>query len=167
MTDTKRQLEILIIKYSPLLHSLVRKHITTDYHDGWDAYQDICLHLWEYIPRTFDPDRGNLFVYFRKSVLNTVISYRKRRRCRRPEPPIYREHFTDRLRGIIRDQDNTIVEYLMKRADTSLKQKLLCLCLDGYTPTEMMLILKISRSSVYNYLNYFRRIIQEYKNVYF
>lgn len=166
MTETKKQLEKLIIQYSPLLHSQIRKHITTDYHDGWDAYQDICLHLWRYIPRKFDPGRGtNLFVYFRKSVTNSILSYKKRRRRRRLEPPVYREYLTDRLMGVIRAQDATLIEFLQERSKTTIQRKILALCVEGYTPTEMTLILKISRSSVYNQLNYFRKLVKEYKNV--
>lgn len=166
MIEVRRQLEELIIQYSPLLYSMIRKHITTDYHDGWDAYQDICLHLWQYIPVMFDPYRGtHLFVYFRASVVTAVMSYRKRKRYRRLEPPIYREHFTDRLMGIIRSRDYLFIDYLAEHAVTPIQKQILNLCLKGHTPTEIMHLLHISRSSVYNYLNYFKKLVKEYKNV--
>lgn len=167
MNTVEEQLERLIIKYTPMLHAIIKKQITTDYHDGWDAYQEICAQLWEDIPRNFDPRKGKLFFYFRRSVFNAVINYNKRRRRVDPLPPVYREQFTDRLMGVVPEPATKLVMVLVSSANTPLRRKVLKLCLYGYTPVEITRILHISRSTVYNHLSYFRKIIQEYRNVYF
>ena len=77
-------------------------------------------------------------------------------------PPIYREHFKDRLMGIWMDRDPMLVDTLMKSADTPQKRSVILMCLEGYTPVEIMRILKISRSTVYNYFQNFRTILKEY-----
>lgn len=167
MTEVERQLADLLVKYSSMLQALIRKEITRDYHDCWDAYQDICLHLWKYIPRKFNPGRGRLSVYFFASVINTVRHYKKRRRRVFFTPPIYSEQFTDRLLGIIPETDRALMDYLMVKAGTPIKRRVLTMCLYGYTPVEIAKALKISRSCVYNYFTFFRRLIQEYRDVHF
>lgn len=155
MTEVERRLEVLILKYTPLIKSLIRKYATTDFHEMQDAYQEICLKLWEHIPNRYNPALGgSLFLYFKTRVICEARNYRKRRLPRRLKeyvPDIHDRCYVEHITSL----DLRIL------ADTPKRKKIVELALKGFNVTEMAIALKTSRSAVTRELQYFRLFYKE------
>lgn len=154
MTDTERKLEELIEKYTPLIKAYVKRYTTTDYHDMQDAYQYICMKLWQHIPRRYDPNKGSLFFYFRRRVLQEAINYRKRRLKNKPIGSILGERCE--CADSLFDLDKLVL-----LADTSCRKRIIEMALEGYNVTEMAEVLKTSRAAIDREFRYFRTLYKE------
>lgn len=154
MTDTERRLEVLIEEYTPLIKAYIKRYTTIDYHDMQDAYQEICMKLWQHIPCRYDPEKGSLFFYFRRRVLQEARNYRKRRLKNKPIGSILDERCEcpDSLFDL---------EKLVLLADTPCRKRIIEMAREGYNVTEMAAILKTSRAAIGREIRYFRTLYKE------
>lgn len=167
--EIKRQVEVFLTKYKPLIRSYIRKYSLFNDNDIEDVYQDIACYLWYKVPLKYKFDKPNgMFFYCKKMTywylrrLSRLRGLKQARklRCLEKRPPIS-ERTSHESKESIELLD--LEEHLGKFITTDRERQVLDLLIQNYTQLEIAKTLGVCRETVRRVLVKFKKYLDEVK----